>query len=563
MDPAMMLLASRHVLNALQSANTAMERAQGRLVSGLRVAQAKDNAAYWSISTAMRSDRRSLSAVQSALSLGAAVVGTAQLGLESAVPVLETFRAQLMTALRPGADPRAIQNDIEGLKLQLRTIAESSEFLGENWLSVNSGSSEFRASKSVLASLNRDQTGSVTLGTIEVDYETAALLDANVTGGGIFDKGASSNLAANGIAEASDTGVVAQSATGATVVYRPPIGSISGFDKLYYEMEYVRPNGAGYETYVTPHNSWPGVSLYGMSTVTIEQFKNLLGSALTDFATVTIAPDRVSLSIQSNLVGSMSRIAIRQVDVYDNNGGTRITPSPVEVVNRIAGTPGTDAVPFRAASVAFDFGGSFSLGVDDNLSFTIAADGRSAQSIKVDRALVDRVRPGQDGAIADGIAYRDILREALADAGVTNVAVEFTGGKITFASRATSGPTRIAITDVTATHESPVMAIDISNASDDQIRRSVRTVDRAIRAVTDAAAKLGAVAARIDMQIAFHRMLGDTMDRGISGLVDADMAEESSRLEALRVKQALAQRSLSITNSLLRNGLVLFMQPSR
>lgn len=540
-----------------------MESAQARLAGGLRIAHAKDNAAYWSISTAMRSDRRSISAVESALSLGAAVVGTAYRGLEAALPVLDALKARLTTALQPGVDPQAVQGDIEGLKQQLRAIAASSAFLGENWLSVDSGSPDFRASKSVLASYGRDRTGAAILGMIEVDYASAALLDANVAGGAILDKGAVSNLAANGIANASDAGVVARSATGATVIYSPPVGPLGGYDTLYYEMEYARLNGGAIETYVTPGGSWPGVSLHGMSSVSVGQFATLLGTALSSFATVTVAPDGVSLAITSKLTGSMSSIAIRQVDVYDLNGTSRVHPAGVEVVSRIAGTPGTDAVAFRAASVAFDFGGPFALGVDDSLTFRIAADGQPAKLVKVDRATVDRILPGQDGAVAGGGAYRDVLQAALLDAGVAGVNVVFSGGRITFASAATSGPTAIAITDVAATQAPPVMLIDVSNASRGQIRQAIRTVERAARAVAAGATRLGAVAARIDTQIAFNRTLGDTIDKGIGGLVDADMARESARLEALRAREQLALRSLSIANSLLRNGLVLLIRPSR
>ena len=43
---------------------------QNRISTGLRVADASDNAAYWSIATTMRSDNAALSTVQDALGLG-------------------------------------------------------------------------------------------------------------------------------------------------------------------------------------------------------------------------------------------------------------------------------------------------------------------------------------------------------------------------------------------------------------------------------------------------------------------------------------------------------------
>jgi flagellin len=51
------------------------------------------------------------------------------------------------------------------------------------------------------------------------------------------------------------------------------------------------------------------------------------------------------------------------------------------------------------------------------------------------------------------------------------------------------------------------------------------------------------------MQQTFVKALSDALDRGISALVDADMNEESTKLQALQVKQQLGIQSLAIANS--------------
>ena len=74
----------------------------------------------------------------------------------------------------------------------------------------------------------------------------------------------------------------------------------------------------------------------------------------------------------------------------------------------------------------------------------------------------------------------------------------------------------------------------------------------------DRAAQLGAIKSSIDMQKGFVDKLSDALDRGIGQLVDADMEEESTRLQALQVQQQLGIQALSIANSSAQNILALF-----
>ena len=48
-------------LQSLNATNKALETTQARISTGYRVAEATDNAAYWSIATTMRSDNKALS----------------------------------------------------------------------------------------------------------------------------------------------------------------------------------------------------------------------------------------------------------------------------------------------------------------------------------------------------------------------------------------------------------------------------------------------------------------------------------------------------------------------
>jgi len=102
--------------------------------------------------------------------------------------------------------------------------------------------------------------------------------------------------------------------------------------------------------------------------------------------------------------------------------------------------------------------------------------------------------------------------------------------------------------------------IDISGATitDANIDDYISAVDNAIQEMTTAATDLGASKKRIDLQKDFVGALMDSIDRGISTLVDADMNEESTRLQALQVQQQLGIQALSIANSSAQNILSLF-----
>jgi flagellin len=83
-------------------------------------------------------------------------------------------------------------------------------------------------------------------------------------------------------------------------------------------------------------------------------------------------------------------------------------------------------------------------------------------------------------------------------------------------------------------------------------------VDTAISSMTTAASNLGAVKQRTNMQKEFVGNLMDAISRGIGTLVDADMNEESTRLQALQVQQQLGVQALSIANQSSQTILSLF-----
>jgi flagellin len=73
-------------------------------------------------------------------------------------------------------------------------------------------------------------------------------------------------------------------------------------------------------------------------------------------------------------------------------------------------------------------------------------------------------------------------------------------------------------------------------------------LDESIDNLNSSLGKLGAQARQIEGHLSFVAKLDDAISAGIGNLVDADMAKESSRLQALQVQQQLGTQSLSIAN---------------
>jgi len=70
-----------------------------------------------------------------------------------------------------------------------------------------------------------------------------------------------------------------------------------------------------------------------------------------------------------------------------------------------------------------------------------------------------------------------------------------------------------------------------------------------ISRVNQALGDLGSQARQIESHNKFVSKLTDTLTTGIGNLVDADLAKESARLQALQVQQQLGAQALSIANS--------------
>ena len=397
-------IAAMAALQTLRTIGSNMEETQAHVSSGLRVGEASDNAAYWSIATTMRSDNMALSAVQDALGLGAAKVDTAYSGMESAIEVVKEIKKKLTAASEDGVDKNKIQEEISQLQEQLVSISEAASFSGENWLQANLGGPAADLQKSVVASFVRDSAGNVSVK--KVDYQLSA---SNV----LFDSG-------------GNAGILDQ--------------------------------------------------------------------------TANVGNDGVVVNV--------------------NIGGTTGSYNVVKYTTAQVSTAVT------GAGGAFDTGG--------NIAWTTAGTGAGA-----------------------GIGYVKIADDTWVAATEQDSGANST--QEVFATDAGGFEWQITTTNAAASTAYSVSNLVISDTTTStQLAGMLSMVDAALETMTSAAADLGSIGMRIELQEEFVSKLTDSIDSGVGRLVDADMNEESTRLKALQTQQQLAIQALSIANSASESILTLF-----
>ena len=86
------------------------------------------------------------------------------------------------------------------------------------------------------------------------------------------------------------------------------------------------------------------------------------------------------------------------------------------------------------------------------------------------------------------------------------------------------------------------------NVTTGNVDQTMTNVNAALAAVTTYASALGSTQSRVNSQSTFLGNLSNALTTGVSSLVDANMNQASTRLQALQTQQQLGIQSLSIAN---------------
>ncbi|MDW7631774.1 flagellin N-terminal helical domain-containing protein [Azospirillum brasilense] len=164
-------------LQTLRRVTDDLATTQDRISTGLKVNNAKDNAAYWSIATTMRADVAGFKAVKESLELGSGTTNTASVASKNIVENLQALKARVIAGQTNGVDKSLIQNDIDQLVKLVKGAAADASFNGDNLLRItysNDGTAKDQ-NVDILASLSRSA------GTVDPSYISFQRQDMQVT----------------------------------------------------------------------------------------------------------------------------------------------------------------------------------------------------------------------------------------------------------------------------------------------------------------------------------------------------------------------------------------------
>ncbi|MCW6511382.1 flagellin N-terminal helical domain-containing protein [Lichenifustis flavocetrariae] len=174
------LLTNTNAMSALAALNMTQKSlagVQSQISTGLRVGDASDNAAYWSIATTMRSDTGALGAVSDALNLGSSTLGVATAALNSTLTIMNKMKNDIITAQTPGTDKTQIETDISALQSSLLSITSAASFNGVNLLNATASNTN------IVSSFSRGTNGTTSVGTISVATSSTTLTSATAGSG--------------------------------------------------------------------------------------------------------------------------------------------------------------------------------------------------------------------------------------------------------------------------------------------------------------------------------------------------------------------------------------------
>ncbi|MGV3551074.1 flagellin N-terminal helical domain-containing protein [Rhizobium sp.] len=553
--------ASTAALRVLRMTSSSLEDAQGQTATGLRVRDSSDNAAYWSISTTMRSDNVAVSAVVDALGLGGAVVDVAYTGLNAGIEVLDEIKSRLVAAREPGIDKGKIQKEIEQLKEQMGKIAQSSNFNGVNWLKTGlpqdlADVSTFKTD--IVASFTRSSQNTVAVKTIELDQTQISML--NDGGGGMLQKDIRSLGTIGGFRNmnfttSSHQGHQDQGFTGPR--------TFSATDTLSFDITIDQSDySPGVTANVTIDKGVVDAAL-GSTTGYIGS-----GAAMRTVLEYAFRTNNIPATALSTWAGyDTSRFEIQSLEQSGNSGSSIAVSNVVSSFGSGLGLESSSHIidhDNMYPSQTFSFDTAFTVHNTSEFSFDVKIGTGATDTVTVDRTLVDATLGTTDGVIGSAAELAAVLTAAGQSKGMVAIddgnSIELTADHAVYPDAGSKAPqmTLGNVRDnIGLLLDFDLEDIDVTNPGI-TIDHYIEGVEEMLEKATNAATQLGAIQSRIENQQDFAKKIGQTIDKGIGRLVDADMNETSTRLKALQTQQQLGVQSLSIANTRADNILQLY-----
>lgn len=273
------------------------------------------------------------------------------------------------------------------------------------------------------------------------------------------------------------------------------------------------------------------------------------------------------LSIQTN---SGANIALQQLSL--NNAALERTQLRITTGLKVPG-PKEDAASFQIATrLRGDIAGinavKTALATGEATVNVAVSAGESVSDLltEIKAKVVQANQSGLDSASRsaledDFIALRDQITTIISTAEFNNVnLVEESASDFDVLSSVDGSVIRVSAQPLDIT---TLGLNDETLATSSGATAALTAIETAITNAADKLAALGSSARRVEIQADFTTSLVNVLNEGLGNLVDADLAEESARLQALQIQQELSLQALSIANSRPQSVLQLFPTPGR
>jgi flagellin len=157
-------------------------------------------------------------------------------------------------------------------------------------------------------------------------------------------------------------------------------------------------------------------------------------------------------------------------------------------------------------------------------------------------------------------SLRDQISKVVSNADFNGVNMVKNGGTTVYALANDSGSSKLTVAaqDLSLGGTNVTLSATASFNSATSASAYIATLDTDLTNVNTALTKLGTGSNALASHLKFVQSLQDSLQTGISNLVDADMASESAKLQALQTKQQLGIQALSIANQSTSTLLSLF-----
>ncbi|MGZ3273267.1 MAG: flagellin [Caulobacteraceae bacterium] len=147
-------------------------------------------------------------------------------------------------------------------------------------------------------------------------------------------------------------------------------------------------------------------------------------------------------------------------------------------------------------------------------------------------------------------SLRDQITKVVSNADFNGVNMVKSGGTTVYALANDSGSSKLTVAaqDLSLGGGNISLTATASFNSATSASAYITSLDGDLTKVNTALTKLGTGSNALSSHLKFVQSLQDSLQTGISNLVDADMASESAKLQALQTKQQLGVQALSIAN---------------